>query len=106
MAMWSMICGLTTTIDLTTKISHPPKKINCRIDKENPSAKGESWAKLVKSVRDNLKSQIFLLGLVFLSMSAIFVSKKAVNNEKWKAQNNSFDSWSKKINPSPSANHG
>ena len=62
MAMWSMICGLTTTIDLTTKISHP-QKINCRIDKENPSAKGESWAKFVKLVRDNLKISNFPFGI-------------------------------------------
>ena len=36
-----------------------------------------------------------LLGLTILLLQTIFVSKKAVNNEKWKAHNNSFDSWSK-----------
>ena len=36
-----------------------------------------------------------LLGLTILLLQTIFVSKKAVNNEKWKARNNSFDSWSK-----------
>ena len=34
-----------------------------------------------------------LLGLTILLLQTIFVSKKAVNNEKWKAQNNSFDSF-------------
>ena len=36
-----------------------------------------------------------LLGLTILLLKTIFVSKIAVNNEKWKAHNNSFDSWSK-----------
>ena len=50
-----------------------------------------------------------LLGLTILLLQTIFVSKTAVNNEKWKAHNNSFDSfnsWSKKANLLPSFQEG
>ena len=50
-----------------------------------------------------------LLGLTILLLQTIFVSKKTVNNEKWKAHNNSFDSfdsWSKKANLLPSFQGG
>ena len=50
-----------------------------------------------------------LLGFTILLLQTIFVSKIAVNNEKWKAQNNSFDSfnsWSKKANLLPSFQGG
>ena len=46
-----------------------------------------------------------LLGLTILLLQTIFVSKKAVNNEKWKAQKIRLIR-GQKINASLSAKHG